>query len=165
MAAGPGSRVIAFEPNPEMTKRLARNVALNDLEDSVQIEGCALGAATGDATLNLRRRNFGEASLLPIAAGASDGTLQVPLRPLADFTKTAGDHDVSLLKIDVEGAEEAVLLPLLNAGGWLPDAMLVETKHADQCQSDLAAQIIKAGYETRMKVEGNTLFTRIGQKR
>ncbi|WP_386259986.1 FkbM family methyltransferase [Sulfitobacter aestuariivivens] len=66
LAAGDGSRVIAFEPNPVMIGRLGHNVALNGLGDVVRIEGCALGQAACEAMLNFKRGNYGQASLMPI---------------------------------------------------------------------------------------------------
>lgn len=159
MAVGAGSRVRAFEPNPVMVDRLTHNIALNDLGDVIAVEACALGAQTGQAMLNFRRRNFGQATLMAMAKGVQDGGKMVPVRPLSDFTADAPEHDITVLKIDVEGGEEAVLLPLL-AGDWLPDAMLVETVHADQWQSDLIGAIRQAGFAPVLKVEGNTLFTR-----
>lgn len=163
LAVGAGSRVVAFEPNPVMIGRLGHNIQLNDLGKVVRVEGCALGDSEGEAMLNFRTRNFGQASLKPIAKGAQSGGTLVPVRPLLSFVGAAKDHDITVLKIDVEGAEEAALMPMLEAGakgGWLPDAMLVETVHADEWQSDLVGQIEKLGFETRMKVEGNTLFVR-----
>jgi FkbM family methyltransferase len=159
VAAGPGSRVIAFEPNPAMIGRLGHNVRLNKLGHVVRIEGCALGGAAGEAMLNFRERNFGQASLMPIKAGR-DGATLVPVRPLLEFIAGAENYDVSILKIDVEGAEVAVLGPLLDAAGWLPDAMLVETAHADEWSVDLVAQITGLGFETTLRAEQNTLFIR-----
>ena len=46
---------------------------------------------------------------------ARDGGTLVPLRPLLDFVGQASGHEISVLKIDVEGAEEMVLGPLLDA--------------------------------------------------
>ncbi len=161
-AAGPGSRVIAFEPNPVMIGRLGHNVRLNDLGEVVRIEGCALGDAPGEAILNFRERNYGQASLLPIRERVRDGGTLVPVRPLLDFVHEAEGHAVSVLKIDVEGAEVAVLGPLLTAGGWLPDAILVETDHADEWDTDLVGLIMKLGFEVTLEAEQNTLFVRKG---
>ena len=36
-AAGPGSRIVAFEPNPVMANRLRTNLALNGLTESVEV--------------------------------------------------------------------------------------------------------------------------------
>lgn len=162
VAAGQGSRVIAFEPSPTMIGRLGHNIRLNDLGDVVRIEGCALGAEAGEATLNFRSRNFGQASLMPIKPGVRDGGTLVPVRPLLDFVHEAAGHDISVLKIDVEGAEVAVLAPLLDAGGWLPDAMLIETDHADAWDTDLISRIKELGFEITLEAEQNTLFVRKG---
>jgi FkbM family methyltransferase len=162
LAAGEGSRVIAFEPNPTMIGRLGHNIRLNDLGEVVRIEGCALSDKAGEGVLNFRQRNFGQASLLPIRGRVRDGGTLVPIRPLLDYVHEAEGHDVSILKIDVEGAEVAVLAPLLNAGGWLPDAMLVETDHADEWDVDLVGQIKGLGFEVALEAEQNTLFVRKG---
>lgn len=163
LAAGPGSRVIAFEPNPVMIGRLGHNLRLNDLAHMVRIEGCALGAEAGEAVLNFRARNFGQASLRPIVAPVRDGGALVPVRPLSDFVGQHGTHEIAVLKIDVEGAEEAALGPLLDAGqegGWLPDVILIETVHAEAWETDLVGRITACGFEATFTAEGNTLFVR-----
>lgn len=160
LAAGKGSRVIAFEPAPEMIGRLGHNIRLNNLGEVVRIEGCALGDKAGEALLNFRKRNYGQASLLPIKPGIRDGGTLVPVRPLLDFIGEAEGHDVAILKIDVEGAEPAVLGPLLAQNAWLPDAMLVETDHSDAWESDLVGQIKELGFEVTLEAEQNTLFVR-----
>jgi FkbM family methyltransferase len=160
VAAGRGSRVIAFEPNPVMIGRLGNNLMLNGVTDRVRIESCALGAEAGEGVLNLRHGNFGQASLNPIADRVRAGGTLVPVRPLSDFVSQAEEHDVSILKIDVEGAEVAALSPLLDADGWLPDAMLMETRHANDWDVDLVAKIIALGFKVTLEAEGNTLFAR-----
>ena len=164
LAAGPGSRVIAFEPNPVMIGRLGHNIRLNDLGDVIRIEGCALGAETGEGTLNFRRDNFGQASLKDIKSQIRDGGTLVPIRPLLDFAEQSAAYDLSIVKIDVEGAEEAALGPMVDAGpdGWQPDAILIETAHAETWETDLVARIIACGFKDILHVEGNTLFTREG---
>lgn len=160
LAAGPGSRVVAFEPNPVMIGRLGHNLALNGLSNRVRIESCALGDQNGEGMLNLRHGNFGQASLHPIADQARAGETLVPIRPLGDFVAQASQHEMCLLKIDVEGAEVAALGPLLDAQDWLPDAMLVETCHAGNWDVDLVAKIKGLGFKVTLEAEGNTLFVR-----
>ncbi|MFD2740352.1 FkbM family methyltransferase [Sulfitobacter aestuarii] len=166
LAAGPGSRVIAFEPNPVMIGRLGHNIALNNLGHVIRIEGCAIAGAPGEAMLHLRRGNHGQSALEPIfAAPATDATL-VPLRPLSDFLGTAEAHEVTVLKIDIEGGEDAALAPLLAQGaecGFLPEAMLIETAHARHWQGDLIGRITACGYAPVFEAEGNTLFVRQGR--
>ena len=108
--------------------------------------------------LNLRTDNFGQASLKPIPKRQRDGGTLVPVRPLLDFINQARDHEISVLKIDVEGGEELVLGPLLDASGWLPDVMLMETRHADEWDRDLRAEVTARGFVAALETEGNTLF-------
>lgn len=162
LAAGDGSRVVAFEPNPVMIGRLGHNVRLNDVGDVVRIESCALGAEAGEGVLNFRQGNFGQASLNPIRKRARAGGTLVPIRPLADFVPQARAHEVSVLKIDVEGAEVAALGPLLVADGWMPDAILIETRHAGEWDVDLVERITARGFGATLEAEGNTLFVRDG---
>ena len=161
LASGDGSRVIAFEPNPTMIGRLGHNIALNNLTHKVRIEGCALSDREGEAILNFRGHNYGQASLIPVPGRMNSGGVLVPTRPLSAFTHAARHHDFTVLKIDVEGAEEVVLNPMLDqakVGGWLPDAMLVEVRHADQWDSDLCARILNSGFRQTMRAEGNALY-------
>lgn len=164
MAAGPGSRVIAFEPNPVMIGRLGHNIRLNDLGNVIRIEGCALGAEAGEGILNFRRDNFGQASLIAVKKPVRDGGTLVPIRPLLDFVSGAAKHDLTVLKIDVEGFEEAVLGPMVDAGpdGWQPDAILIETAHAETWETDLVKRIVACGFRDTWQAEGNTLFVRTG---
>lgn len=160
LAAGPGSRVIAFEPNPLMIGRLGHNLGLNGLSEKVRIESCALGNVPGEALLNLRVGNHGQASLKPIGGRAREGATLVPVRLLMDFVGQTAEHAYTVLKVDVEGAEVDVLNPMLDAGGWLPNAMLIETRHADAWDVDLVAKILALGFEITLEAEGNTLFVR-----
>lgn len=108
----PGARIVAFEPNPAAFALLSRNVAANRLRD-VQLHPVALAAASGELPLY-----FGDdgasltASLRPHAGGGR--TVRVPARRLADFL--APEPVVDLLKLDVEGAEPAILADLSRAG-------------------------------------------------
>lgn len=160
LAAGPSSRVVAFEPNPIMIGRLGHNLRLNGLSEKVRIESCALCEDTGEGVLNMRQGNFGQASLNPIVDRARAGGVLVPIRPLTDFVGQAASHDVSVIKIDVEGAEVAVLRPLLKADGWLPDALLIETRHSGDWEIDLTSDILARGFKAVLEADGNTLFVR-----
>lgn len=161
LASGKGSRVIAFEPNPIMIGRLGLNVQINDLTEVVRIEGCALSDRDGEAMLNFRGHNYGQASLKEVQGRMRNGGTLVPTRPLRHFTSASENHDFTLLKIDVEGAEALVLDPILDeakSGGWLPDAILIEVRHAQQWQTDLCEKILASGFEETMQAEGNALY-------
>lgn len=163
LASGPGSRVIAFEPNPIMIGRLGLNVQMNNLSDVVRIEGCALSNENGEALLNFRGHNYGQASLKHVKRRVRSGGVLVPTRQLSDFTAASENHDFTVMKIDVEGAEELVLTSMLDAaesGGWLPDAILIEIRHAQEWQTDLCAKILACGFEETLQAEGNALYVK-----
>ena len=48
-----GARTYAFEPDPGTVCHLRRNIAVNRLNDRVQVYECALGASSGEATFTV----------------------------------------------------------------------------------------------------------------
>jgi FkbM family methyltransferase len=105
--AGPGGEVIAIEPNPEVMRRAERNVALNGLE-SVRLINAAASDQAGEMRLyrpSAWDTNRGRASLLHHLYLTGAATT-VPVVALDDVC--AGGR-VSLIKIDVEGHEAAVV--------------------------------------------------------
>jgi FkbM family methyltransferase len=105
--AGRGGRVIAFEPDPEVVQRTRRNVSLNDLAN-VRVINAAVGERTGEMRLfrpGPSDTNRARASLTHhrYLTGA---TATVPVTTLDDVLAGA---PVALIKIDVEGHEDAVL--------------------------------------------------------
>ncbi len=94
-----GAQVLAFEPNSAARAILARNVARNCLESSITIMSEALGESRGSGRITVPSGNLGAARV----TDSPDGDIDViPLDSL-------GLSDVSVIKIDVEGAERAVL--------------------------------------------------------
>ena len=97
---GPAGRVYAFEPQRKVFRELHRNVQLNDLGDVVVPLRYALGAENAIVDLDAPRKGIYEGG---VAVGA--GGDRVEMRTLDSF----GFDNVSLVKIDVEGFEDAVL--------------------------------------------------------
>lgn len=102
VAARKGARVVAFEPNPEARATLHENLILNEIDDEVRISPNALADFSGPArfTTNLEECNH----LNDVAAGAGE---LVTVRELDSLEWV--DKPVTLIKIDVEGFDEAVL--------------------------------------------------------
>lgn len=82
--------VSAFEPNPDHTECLFRNVQV----DNIIVYEVALGAKRGEAGLLLRDTSTGDTSIDEAGSG-------VPMYQLDEYEF----HDVDFLKVDVEGYE------------------------------------------------------------
>jgi FkbM family methyltransferase len=130
------------------------------MSERVRVESCALADRAGEAVLNLKTGNYGQASLNPIRPAGRAGGVLVPVRCVTEFLPERAGHELTVLKIDVEGAEVAALKPLLAAEDHWPDAILMETRHAEEWEIDLVSRILDAGFARRLEADGNTLFVR-----
>ena len=96
-------RVIAFEPQPDLARRLADVCRATGL-DNVTVEAKAVYSHSGNQDLFLPAGHQPGASLQRAAVEAeSFTTMSVPLVSLDDYFDA--NEKIALLKIDVEGAE------------------------------------------------------------
>jgi FkbM family methyltransferase len=106
-------RVIGFEPNELVLPALRYNVGLNPgAAAKLSIAEVAVGDANGVVKFyrNRESHNFGLGSMR--AQGRDPVTVEVPLVRLDSFLPSQGLDHVDLIKIDVEGAEAAVITGL-----------------------------------------------------
>jgi FkbM family methyltransferase len=122
---GPNGRVLAFEPHPELFRRLSDNVR-RWTEDSttgdITLYNLALSERSGINHLYTTEEfdeNMGTASLRPPADGRGGHAFKVTLSRL-DTLLSAGEN-VGLAKVDVEGNELNVLY---GAGDLLAECRL-----------------------------------------
>jgi FkbM family methyltransferase len=102
-----GGRVVAFEPQPEFARRLA-DVCRAMRLDNVRVEAKAVYSHSGDQELFVPAGHSPGASLTHRAAEATSfTTLSVPVVALDDYFDA--NDKITLLKIDVEGAELGLL--------------------------------------------------------
>ena len=131
------------------------------MSDSVEIEEVAVGGTDGVLNLHLGKLNLGESSLLSVE---SSEAIPVAVRPLAHYLPEQGrDYEIFVIKIDVEGLEDMVLVPFLDTTSPrnMPDAILMETSHAELWSTDPVALLIERGYVALFEGEDqNTLFLR-----
>ena len=114
LATFPTARVWAFEPTPATGAELATRYRG---EPRVTVVPAALAAAVGSATLSLNDAAVTN-SLLPLDPQlaayldypvSTESTVTVPTIDLDTFCSREGIDHVSILKLDVQGTEQAVL--------------------------------------------------------
>lgn len=108
---GREGRVLAIEPSPRERARLEHNVALNGLRN-VRIVRSALAARPGRAVLRIANAEHNGQNSLGAFGHASvtlADQLEVELDTLDALVQAQALHRVDLVKLDVEGAELAVL--------------------------------------------------------
>ncbi len=160
LQAGPNSRILAIEPNAPLLDRLRFNVALAkdsgliDARVAIDMAAVAVGDAEGEALLS-ESRSEGSGTLL-----AGTGR-PVRVRPLAALLEEHRIHTVSVMKIDVEGYEDRVLLPYLSVAPksqW-PQSIIIEHIHADQWSEDCIAVCTARGYQAERTAGNNTILS------
>jgi FkbM family methyltransferase len=137
--AGRGARVEAYEPNPDAFAVLERATAGLP---GVRLHPVAVGDADGEAQLyrhhDYRPEDFDhlESSSLIAEKGNVDAAraVTVPVRDVAQVVAEA-DAPVDLMKIDVEGAEYAILRRLILSGAIDRVARVAVETHADRIES------------------------------
>lgn len=99
-------KVIALEPEAENFRRLNDALARDGTAPQVEAIQAAVGAATGTAMLQLHPFHPGDHRIVD---GSGSNAVTVPLTCLDELLAVRGWPKVSLVKIDVQGAEERVL--------------------------------------------------------
>ncbi len=155
-------RVIAVEPDPEMRRRLAFNLATNAIH-SIEVCPVALSDRRGTASLfvdpSQRGLNTLEASEAEREGGPRSGMV-VDVVPLSSLLAERGVHEVRALKIDVEGHEATVLRHFFGTApaGTLPGAIITEAK--GDSAAGLEAMLGPFGYRRLARTELNLILTR-----
>jgi len=110
VAVVPAACVHAFEPVPHIVQALKSNVTVNGLSDRVVVNACAVTESSGQVALHVPDETWGNATLGTSGFRGLSGRVEhVQAMALDDYVTERGLDRVDLLKIDVEGHEDAVL--------------------------------------------------------
>ena len=144
---GPSGKVLAVEPNPATVSRLRKNVSLNHLTN-VEIHSVAAGVVQGVGTLLLASDPAFASTARVRAELATGEAVRVPVARIDDMLLAQDLGRVSVIKIDVEGDELAVLGGSEEILGRCGPMLLVEANSEPQLRG-LVEWLGARGYKRR----------------
>jgi len=104
--------VYGFEPVHDNINYLRRNIQLNNIKN-INVVPCVVGKSSGEVEL-FTRDSFGHHGIRRKHVGKTVESARCPIVRLDEFLASNDIASVSLLKIDVEGAEIDVLIGIEN---------------------------------------------------
>lgn len=157
--AGPGARIIAFEPQPEIFERLIYNIRINPF-GNVKALALAVADRDGEITLFLDPNNKGEASVKIVSADEAR-QVKVPARMLLSIVNDEGIGHIDAMKLDVEGAEDLILKRFFaDAPESLWPRLIIVERGEDRWSGDLISQLVGLGYRATGQTRNNHILER-----
>ena len=152
------TRILAIEPHPIVSRRLAYNLSLNpDLP--IELIYVGLGTHDGLAKLVTPDNNLGESRLLEEGETASGDVNEIQVKTLLALLNEKNISRIDGMKIDIEGYEEAVLIPFLEQApeDLLPQLIVIENNYT-KWERDLLALAKTKGYVSKTVTRMNLIL-------
>lgn len=158
--AGARAKILAIEPEPENVRRLQFNVASNP-GVPVRVIPFALDASSGSVMLETNCRDRGGTRTRPMGERSQTGAIEVECLPLQELLRRESVESVDALKVDVEGAEDRILVPFFRdaAQSLWPRLILIEDSR-DSWRVDVFSVLARCGYVVAAKTRQNTMLRR-----
>ncbi len=156
--AGPGVKVLAIEPQPDIYSRLVFNLRLNAFA-SVKAVACAVADKEGELTLFVDSGNRGESSVKVMSGSSSAESIKVPAKRLLTLIEEEGYGHVDVAKLDTEGAEDIILDTFFAEAPrtlW-PRALIMERGN-NRWHVDLPALLAQNGYRAVSETKNNVIY-------
>ncbi|MCX6744799.1 MAG: FkbM family methyltransferase [Candidatus Parcubacteria bacterium] len=139
------TKIYAIEPEPNNAKVLAKHLKSNRISD-VKIMQQALAAETGQREFYISKDTHNH-SLISLAEEDLADKKVIPAISLTDFLRKNNLNKISLLKMDIEGAEYEVLAGLKMEDWQKINNILLEYHDlAEHKHEDLAELIRQRGF-------------------
>jgi FkbM family methyltransferase len=163
--AGSHARILAIEPQPGILERLRFNLAANP-GVNVTVLPIAVADRAGTVELVLDASDSGGTHIdkrNETRGSARATVVAVPCKTLVEILAETGIASIDALKIDVEGAEDLVLVPFLRDAPreLLPALILIEDTRGFW-QTDLFALLEQHGYTAIARSRQNVAYRRAG---
>lgn len=153
----PGCKIYAFEPSPDTSEVLERNIRRNFLSGNIVLIPKAVSDREGTATFYQCDDNA-YSSLKDTKRKSIINTVQVPVTTVDRFIEEQGIKNISLIKIDVEGFEKEVVSGALDTMKKFKPDLFVEIFGGDSSNEDpegTVELIASCGYKPYILVDGN----------
>ena len=146
------AEIHSIEPHPGLFKRLEFNISLNK-DFPIKTHNLAIMDNNKDFYLKMNDINLGETIV------SNEGEVKVLGKKLETFLKDEGINKISVLKIDVEGNEEKILLPFLKDENkkLFPKTIIIEQNN-DLWDGSLLKLLKEYGYNTYKKTRMNIIL-------
>lgn len=155
-----GARIISVEPHPDIHRRLAFNRAQN-LDLPIDLFQGGIGSKADTMQLVTGIGNLGQTRILKEGESTEQQSISVPVITLIELAEKFNLQRIDGIKVDVEGFEEAVLLPFFSDAPdiLLPRLMVIEDNR-DAWETDVLAAAATRGYRLAKKTNMNLLLER-----
>ncbi|MFL6796381.1 MAG: FkbM family methyltransferase [Xanthobacteraceae bacterium] len=166
--AGASAQILAIEPEPENLRRLRFNIAANP-DVPIRVIPVALGDKRELVTLEVNSRDRGGTRTRALRPGHSqdadhsrdDAAGVVECRTLLDVLDEERIAGIDALKIDAEGAEDAILVPFFHAAPETLWPRLIIIENAPQSwRTDLLSLLQERGYTLARRTKLNIILRR-----
>lgn len=137
---GPGGQVYAFEPAPHNVDKLRRHIAINNARN-IGVFAAAVSDTAGEAFFD-----FGPSTSMGKLSASGDA--RVETITLDAHIEQRGLRPPTCIKIDVEGAEAAVLRGAKRTLARARPRLFVAT-HGRQVHQETIEELHRQGYEVR----------------
>lgn len=155
------TRILAVEPHPILSRRLAYNLSLNP---DIPIEQIFKGLSDCEGVMKMVTpdNNLGESHLLKEGETAKGQINEIQVKTLLGLLKDYNVDRLDGMKIDIEGNEEAVLIPFLEQASedLLPQLIVIENNH-NKWDHDLQALAEAKGYVKKTITRMNIILERV----
>ena len=152
-------KVVSFDPNPDMIARIQENSKINNFENTIQTSGYALGDTDDVVTLQIATL---EAGLSAITKSIEhDKEIEVRQLTLQSAMRELSESKPDIIKIDVEGMEDKVLLPYLRnlKPEHFPNLIIIEDNENDW-EENVVDWLLSNGYRKTDATRGNLILSR-----
>ena len=152
---GPTGRVISIDANPGMIRRLTENAKHSHL-DQVTPVCVAVGGHEAMIDLYIQKDDVAIVNVVESTTG------KLPMRPLKSILADCGISRVDVMKIDIEGYEDAALVPYFNDVDepMRPQRIVIEGSGPDNVYPGCKEIFGRFGYRMVGYTRANQLFAR-----